>query len=155
MGRRTGSIPKTSTMQLLKFGNGQVIWHHTLYCGCDYLSMLEFKSIRVSKRSPTSIWTKYLSLYLNHYWFIINKPRRISLGKNSFKTSNFLENVMKTAYYSDVTWTSWRLKSPVTRLFVQQLTQANFEGKIKVLHITGALRGKSTGGFPTQRASNV
>ena len=32
---------------------------------------------------------------------------------------------------SDVTWTSWRLKWPTTRLFVQQFTQTNIKRNIK------------------------
>ena len=32
-------------------------------------------------------------------------------------------------HYSDVTWVSWRLKSPATGLFVNHLVQANIKGK--------------------------
>ena len=36
-------------------------------------------------------------------------------------------------HQSDVTWASWRLKSPATRLSVQQLVQASNKEDIKVL----------------------
>ena len=32
-------------------------------------------------------------------------------------------------HYSDVTWTSWRLKSPATSLFVQPLVQVHIKEK--------------------------
>ena len=37
-------------------------------------------------------------------------------------------------YYSDVTWAPWRFESPNTRLFVQQLVQANKKWIIKAWH---------------------
>ena len=37
-------------------------------------------------------------------------------------------------HYNSVTWASWRLRSPVTRLFVQQNVEANNKGNIKAPH---------------------
>ena len=49
----------------------------------------------------------------------------------------------------------WHLKSPASRLFTQPCVQVQI--KTSKLHVTGHCEGNSpvTGGFPTQRASNV
>ena len=39
---------------------------------------------------------------------------------------------MTTKHYSDLTWSSWHLKSPVIRLFIQYLVQANIKENIKL-----------------------
>ena len=64
-------------------------------------------------------------------------------------------------HYSDVTWTSWGLKSLTTRWFAQQIVQTNKE------YITNPLWWESTAVFvigfhveatvrsPSQRASNA
>ena len=54
-----------------------------------------------------------------------------------------------------VIWTSWRLKSPTSRLFVEQLVLGNI--KKKVLYYWPFGRGKPsvTSGFPSQRASDA
>ena len=42
-------------------------FHPTLYCTCDYLSMLEFKYISISKRGPwSSMWTVLGSRVTNY-----------------------------------------------------------------------------------------
>ena len=52
-------------------------------------------------------------------------------------------------------WARWRLKSPAPRLFAQALVQAHI--KTPKLHVTDLCEEKPlvTGGFPSQRASNV
>ena len=48
-------------------------------------------------------------------------------------------------HYIDITWLPRHLKSPATRLFVQQLVKANIkENIISKFHITGPLWGEST-----------
>ena len=61
----------------------------------------------------------------------------------------------ETPHYNDVTWASWRLKSPATRFFVQQLVQLT-TNNIKAPHHWSFLR-KSTGNglIPSQRASDT
>ena len=44
-------------------------------------------------------------------------------------------------HYTDVTWTLWRLKSPVTRVFIQQLVQTMSTTEISVLCMTDPFRG--------------
>ena len=63
---------------------------------------------------------------------------------------------MPSPHYSDVTWTSRRLKSPATPLIIQLSVQAHIKGKIKTLH-HWPLRGNPpvAGGFPSQRVSNA
>ena len=39
---------------------------------------------------------------------------------------------MTTKHYSDLTWSSWHLKSPVIRQFIQYLVQANIKENIKL-----------------------
>ena len=57
--------------------------------------------------------------------------------------------VFGIAYYSDVTWVSWRLKSPATLLFVQLSVQAS--KKTSKLRITIFVGGPVTSRFPTHK----
>ena len=56
----------------------------------------------------------------------------------------FLILTLSTLLDCDVTWASWHLKSPPTRLLVQQLVQTNNKENI-IARITGLWRGESTG----------
>ena len=51
-------------------------------------------------------------------------------------------------------WERWRLKSPASRLFAQLCGQAQIKENIKAPRYWW-LWGESTGGFPSQRASNA
>ena len=50
--------------------------------------------------------------------------------------------------YCDVTWTSWRLKSPATRLCFWRIMRANIKENVNVLH-------HCTRRFPPQTVSNI
>ena len=65
-----------------------------------------------------------------------------------------LKNMM-TSHYNDITWTSWRVESPATGLFVQQFIQADI--KRHKLRTDGPLWGESIAHLwiPSQRASNA
>ena len=56
-------------------------------------------------------------------------------------------------HFSDVTWVSYRLKLPRTRMFIQKLVQCNGDEVIQVLLLLALYSGNSptTGGFPAQR----
>ena len=58
-------------------------------------------------------------------------------------------------HYTDVTWASWLLNSPLIRMFVHQLAQANHK-ETSNPRINGPLWKESpiTGGFPPQKASD-
>ena len=53
---------QTSTAAPLKFGVDE-LFHPTLYNGCDYLSMLRWKLIHVSKRGPVVWYSAGMHLY--------------------------------------------------------------------------------------------
>ena len=53
-----------------------------------------------------------------------------------------------------ITRTSWRLKSPLTRLFIQQLVQANIKENIKTLHYWPLLVKEFHSWFPSPRAGS-
>ena len=62
----------------------------------------------------------------------------------------------QAVYYCDVTWTAWRLKSPVTPFFILPFVQVHIKENIKAprhWHLWGESTG--TGGLPSQRASNA
>ena len=44
-------------------------------------------------------------------------------------------------YYNNVTWASWRLKSPATRLFLQEISHAKIEGNINAPNNRSFVRG--------------
>ena len=67
-------------------------------------------------------------------------------------SEHFFINIFKLHYViflhsTDVTWATWRLKSPATRPFVQRLAEANNmkeTSKIRATSATGLLWGEST-----------
>ena len=54
---------------------------------------------------------------------------------DKYRVCLLLECSHAMTYYSDVTWASWRLKSPTTRRFVRQIVLTNSKGW-KSLHFT-------------------
>ena len=65
------------------------------------------------------------------------------------------ESIVLCSHYSKVTWASWHLKSPATRLLVQQFVQDNSKENIIALHYRPFVRGIHTSGFHSQRDSNA
>ena len=62
-------------------------------------------------------------------------------------------NVKEKYRYSDVALSSWRLKSPLIRLFLQQLIGANNKENIKTFRYSPFVRGIHRP--PSQRDSNA
>ena len=84
----------------------------------------------------------------------INRPRSWMI---SFITSMVLVTwrpKRRQLHYSDVTWPSWRLKSPTTPQFAQLFAQTYTKENIKAPRYWSLLGG-FTCGFPLQKASNT
>ena len=61
-------------------------------------------------------------------------------------------------HHIDIIGRSWRLKSPLTGLFVQPLVQTNNDENTNVPHYWAFVKGihqSNTNGFPSQMASNL
>ena len=75
----------------------------------------------------------------------LNKEKKKrTLGENRStnavcKLEVILSN-LQSVHYSNITWTSWPLKSSTTQLFNQQLIQANIKENIKAPHYTPFVR---------------
>ena len=126
-----------------------------------------FFDLRLSKRLRKQSWCwwfetlssplwRHCNVNLGHVW-IITSPKLSSKIEhvNERGPRSFAPTLMKT-HYSEITWTSWLLQSPPTRLILQKLFRLTSK-KTSKLSITGPFLGESTGngGFPSQSASNV
>ena len=76
--------------------------------------------------------------------------RRGGLPRSAQKGENYNTNVAWTSYGA-----LWGLKSPVSRLFAQPFIQSHNNQEIMKAPRHWPLWGESTGGFPSQRASNA
>ena len=106
-------------------------------------------SFEIRKPSLSSIDFK-----VSRYWREISNGWKVFRWTPEFKDAG--ENMILLQRH--MTWALWFLKSLTTWLLVQKLVQSNYKVTPKFC-ITGSLwrefNSPVTGGFPTQRASNV
>ena len=75
----------------------------------------------ISVISHESQWIKWFTFsFSDLLWIYVHNQK----GKKS----------IFSIYYSDVTWVSWPLKSPSTRLFIPQFVQADNKAIIRAAH---------------------
>ena len=72
-------------------------------------------------------------------WFLCLKKSAITFGEGCicfevYSKAYHCHFILIICIQQTVTWASWRLESPVIRLFDQPFVQANNKGSIKVLH---------------------
>ena len=92
-----------------------------------------------SARTPGSTLTFFLNF--SHALFATEGLRASTLMGRA-RTLHFCT----PTHYSDVTWGSWRLNYPATRLLIQQHVQTD-EQKDQNIYIIGPYWGESTGGW--------
>ena len=68
-----------------------------------------------------------------HRW-PVNSTHKWPVTRNMFPFHDVTMMLPPMAHYSDIAWTSWRVKRPVTRQFVQQCIQNNNNRNTKTQH---------------------
>ena len=108
-------------------------------------------SLQGNSAYELSQWKGTLHCNVGFHW--------LSTCPNHHKTQNNANRVTgrsKRNRFSDVIWTSWRLVSPATLMFVHQLDQTNNKENSKALHYWHLMRGIHRSLIMTpERCSNV
>ena len=107
-------------------------------------------SALVLRCSPhTNVRTEDVNAGILHYKFIVRIRINPNYEKPNITYSQLVSHAFPFAidkkaiafwHYSDVKWSSWGLKHPVTRLSVQQWVTANIRDNIETLIIVGGMQ---------------